>query len=142
MTLSRRLNTVLRILGIAATVLCIGFLWSGHLSAGAALAVTVAALILVRLMVRAGLLPNPFGETPRDYRVRPLVGGVLLGLVCFVAAFVWGVAVVLAIHYRILADSPWVLYGLMGVPFATLMMTGGYLLLLSGVKAVYGRPKT
>jgi len=134
-------NNALRVILACAAVACIYYLWVGQPTVSRSIAIGIACVIVARLVVKAKILPNPLGEDDRDYSVRPVLWGVAKGLVCFGAAFVWGVGCVLAIHYLVLPDTPLVEYGLMGVPFVLLILAGGWFIIGSGVKAVYGRPK-
>jgi len=143
MTIARRnlYNNALRMILACAAVACLYYLWVGQPTISRAIAIAIVCVIVARLVVRASIFPNPLGPGERDYRVRPVLWGVVKGLVCFGAAFVWGMGCVLAIHYLVLPDTPLVEYGLMGIPFALLILAGGGLIISSGVKAVYGRPK-
>ncbi|HZO21609.1 MAG TPA: hypothetical protein VFB37_03825 [Steroidobacteraceae bacterium] len=134
-------GSALRILVICAVVACIYYLWAGQPTVSTAIAIGIACVILARLVIRARLFPNPFGETDRDYSVRPVLWGIIKGGVCLSAAFVWGIGCVLAMRYLVIPDTPLVEYGLMGAPFVLLILAGAWFLIASGIRAVYGHDR-
>ncbi|HEY3783899.1 MAG TPA: hypothetical protein VGL55_01305 [Steroidobacteraceae bacterium] len=133
-------GNALRVILVCAVVACIYYLWAGQPTVSRAIAIGIACVIAVRLFVKAKILPNPL-EGDRDYSVRPVLWGIVKGGVCLVAAFIWGIACVLAIRYLVLPDTVLVEYGLMGFPFVLLILAGAWFIIASGIKAVYGRPK-
>jgi hypothetical protein len=141
MSRKRLIDLALRVAGVMLALWAIWWALTHRLSAAEATVVGICSVLFVRSMIRTKLVQNPTGEGERNFAWRPAAKDLLKSAVCILAAFAWIIPLALAIRYRLLPDTAWVAYGLLGGPLILLLVAAAYFMVTAGLRAMFGSPR-
>jgi hypothetical protein len=141
MATSTKQTIALRIAAVCAGLGAIYALSTNRLSTAGTLILVIFLVIVVRSMVKAKTVANPFGGEAREFPIRPVVSNVLKSVGCFVAAFVWAATGAVAVRRQVLPDTYLADIGLVVGPAVLLILGGGVFIIRAARRAMYGSSK-